>query len=372
MNTPKCWHIFCRVIDNFGDIGVCWRLARQLAHQHECVVCLFVDDLASFQALCKAINPALGLQTVEGIEVRHWCDPLPDCAPADVVIEAFGCDLPTPYIQAMKSHKPHWLNLEYLSAEAWVKDYHLSKSPVHGLKKTFFFPGFEAGTGGLLCEPALAGLATADDHTRAQWRQQLGLPGVDGPTLSLFSYENPALPALLDSLAASPVPCVLAVPRGRMEAGVNAWLGEPLAVGQKLARGQLTLVGLPFLQQPEYDRLLALCDLNFVRGEDSFVRTQMLGRPFVWHIYPQEAAAHLDKLAAFLSLYTRAAPAALAHTLTQAHAVWNQPERPATPPWPALLAALPALSEQAQCWREEMLGHGNLASNIVHFCTNEV
>jgi hypothetical protein len=22
------WDIFCRVIDNFGDIGVCWRLAH--------------------------------------------------------------------------------------------------------------------------------------------------------------------------------------------------------------------------------------------------------------------------------------------------------------------------------------------------------
>ena len=25
------WDMFCRVIDNYGDIGVCWRLAADLA-----------------------------------------------------------------------------------------------------------------------------------------------------------------------------------------------------------------------------------------------------------------------------------------------------------------------------------------------------
>ena len=28
---PLLWDIFCQVIDNHGDVGVCWRLARELA-----------------------------------------------------------------------------------------------------------------------------------------------------------------------------------------------------------------------------------------------------------------------------------------------------------------------------------------------------
>ncbi len=48
--------IFCEVIDNFGDIGVCWRLARQLASEHGWQVRLFVDDLKAFHALCPATS----------------------------------------------------------------------------------------------------------------------------------------------------------------------------------------------------------------------------------------------------------------------------------------------------------------------------
>ena len=45
------WDIFCTVVDNYGDIGVCWRLARQLAAEHGFAVRLWVDDLASFARL---------------------------------------------------------------------------------------------------------------------------------------------------------------------------------------------------------------------------------------------------------------------------------------------------------------------------------
>ncbi|MBB3167254.1 elongation factor P maturation arginine rhamnosyltransferase EarP [Simiduia aestuariiviva] len=372
MNIPQNWHIFCRVIDNFGDIGVCWRLSRQLAHQFRRSVTLWVDDLHSFQALCEAVDPTRAHQCIDAVQVRHWQDPLPHCEPADVVIEAFGCHLPEDYIRRMTRHRPLWINLEYLSAEAWVKDYHLNQSPVHGLRKTFFFPGFEAGTGGLLWEPQLQELAHADDAARNAWRQQLGLPESPGLTVSLFAYENAALPDLLQALAEHASPCTLAVPQGRMGAGVAHWLGHDLAAGDRYQRNGLTLVGLPFLQQPEYDQLLALCDLNFVRGEDSFVRTQMLGRPFVWHIYPQEESAHLAKLDAFLSLYTRDMPSPLAASLHTAHQQWNQPQHTQSLPWQTLLEQLPSWRRHALSWREKLQMHGDLASNIVHFCTNQV
>ncbi|MBY0444112.1 MAG: elongation factor P maturation arginine rhamnosyltransferase EarP, partial [Burkholderiales bacterium] len=43
MNNTVRWDIFCRVIDNYGDIGVCWRLARQLSFEHGFAVRLMVD-----------------------------------------------------------------------------------------------------------------------------------------------------------------------------------------------------------------------------------------------------------------------------------------------------------------------------------------
>ncbi|MEO7887531.1 MAG: elongation factor P maturation arginine rhamnosyltransferase EarP, partial [Polaromonas sp.] len=46
MNRSLQWDIFCKVIDNFGDIGVCWRLAADLASRgHK--VRLWVDDASA-------------------------------------------------------------------------------------------------------------------------------------------------------------------------------------------------------------------------------------------------------------------------------------------------------------------------------------
>lgn len=374
MTTPKDWHIFCRVIDNFGDIGVCWRLALQLHRRFSCQVTLWVDDLPSFQALCPAVATAAPSQQIQGVHVRHWREPLPELPPGEVVIEAFGCHLPEGYIAAMRECRPLWLNLEYLSAETWVKDYHLNQSPVHGLRKTFFFPGFEPGTGGLLWEPALAELADADATKRGQWRSQLGLaPAQAGElTLSLFAYQNAALPDLLNALSHYRSPVTLLVPRGLMAEGVNRWLGTSLEPHQHQRRGQLQLVGLPFLSQPDYDLLLALCDLNFVRGEESFVRSQVLGRPMIWHIYPQEEAAHLAKLAAFLDLYLAPLDKPLAAQIALAHTLWNQPQAEPSAPWHDLLDQLCHWQQHAHRWRQQLCQQGDLASNIVQFCTNQV
>ena len=60
---------------------------------------------------------------------------------------------------------------------------------------------------------------------------------------------------------------------------------------------------LPFFTYDKYEELLALCDFNLVRGEDSFVRALLLGKPFLWHIYPQEGNTHIKKLESFLEKY---------------------------------------------------------------------
>jgi uncharacterized repeat protein (TIGR03837 family) len=150
------WDIFCTVVDNYGDIGVTWRLARQLADEHALPVRLWVDDLAAFQQIRPEIDPASDIQHLAGVEVRRWTSPLPDTEPGEVVIEALACNLPDEFIHRMAARQPPpvWLNLEYLSAEDWVAGVHglPSPHPRLSLTKHFFMPGYTRQTGGLTRE----------------------------------------------------------------------------------------------------------------------------------------------------------------------------------------------------------------------------
>lgn len=70
-NEPVACDLFCAVIDNFGDIGVCWRLARQLADEHGWQVRLLVDDLHTFVRLVPEVDPDAVRQTIDGIAIEH-------------------------------------------------------------------------------------------------------------------------------------------------------------------------------------------------------------------------------------------------------------------------------------------------------------
>jgi uncharacterized repeat protein (TIGR03837 family) len=314
---PFDWDIFCTVVDNFGDIGVTWRLARQLEREGHGEVRLWVDDLASFARICPGLNPALDRQWVEGIHIQRWQGPLPaDAIPARVVIEAFACELPAPFIERMaeQSPPPCWINLEYLSAESWVEDCHGLASPQRvgklSLDKFFFFPGFTAKTGGLLCEQGLIAERERwqqDEAGLAAYWASLGLPprAQDELRISLFTYESEALKSLVQCWSQGATPVTLLLPLGRSlndvlsGAGLESAIGTARA-GDLLQAGQLAIKLLPMTSQAGYDRLLWSCDLNLVRGEDSFVRAQWAARPFLWHIYPQDDQAHIAKLNDFL------------------------------------------------------------------------
>lgn len=371
------WDIFCSVVDNYGDIGVTWRLARQLVAEHGLAVRLWVDDVQAFVRLCPQADPQQPTQKQQGVEVRHWpVDWLP-VEPADVVIEAFACQLPQSYITAMaaREQKVLWLNLEYLSAEAWVAGCHaLPSLQAGGLSKFFFFPGFTAGTGGLLRERDLIAQRQAfqaDAQARHAFLRSVGVSLPAGARLiSLFAYENTALASWLDALASSDQPTQLLVPEGRILNDLHAWLGGPaLQVGTVRQRGQLHVQVLPFLSQEQYDQLLWSCDFNAVRGEDSFVRAQWAGRPLLWHIYQQADDAHLEKLDAFLAIYqvglSEGAQAAL---LNLWHA-WNQ-GGPVAQSWNQLLQHGPELSAHADAWALQQASQVDLAAALVQFYLN--
>ncbi|MEJ8835929.1 elongation factor P maturation arginine rhamnosyltransferase EarP [Ramlibacter sp. AN1133] len=282
------WDIFCKVIDNHGDAGVCWRLAAELgARGHD--VRLWMDDTAVLQWMAPQGAPR--------VEVVPWSHAVPDLAPGQVVIEAFGCDPPLSFLARMAAlaTPPAWLNLEYLSAESYVERSHGLPSPVMhgpaaGLVKHFFYPGFTARTGGLLRERDFAARRAAFD--RNAWLRQCGITPSGARVLSLFCYEPAALPQLLEQLARADQPTELLVTAGRAAAAVHRHAAQ--------GHGALRLHFLPLLSQREYDHLLWSCDLNFVRGEDSFVRGLLAGAPAIWQIYPQDDDAHHAKLEAFL------------------------------------------------------------------------
>jgi len=333
------WDIFCKVIDNFGDIGICWRLAADLAARGQRVR-LWVDDSAALAWMAP--------EGCAGVQVRPWTEFLDvsclDAKPCDVLVEAFGCEVAPEFIascasihwsegqnDALKPAKPLWINLEYLSAEPYVARCHgltslVSSGPAAGWHKVFYYPGFTAGTGGLLREPDLAIRQLTFD--RKAWLQQQGIDWQGEKLVSLFCYEPPALAQQLDDLAQNGIeghPVRLLVAAGRATQAVTALKASKTARNthkislqpNEFRHDQLLISYLPLLTQTDFDHLLWTCDINFVRGEDSIVRAIWAGKPFVWQIYPQDDGAHIAKLEAFLDML--AAPP----SLRVFHQAWN-------------------------------------------------
>lgn len=370
---PATCDIFCNVIDNYGDIGVCWRLSLQLANEHGLLVRLWVDDLKSLSRMCHAADAARHIQNCRGVEVRRWAEPFPTVQPAWLVIEAFACKLPQNYLEAMR--QSIWINLEYLSAEDWIEGCHKLPSPHPRLPLTkyFFFPGFTKKSGGLLLENDL--LVRRDAFQRDKAQQQaywhsLGLEMPDTKTLkiSLFGYENNMLTELFDAWASGTHPMLCLVPEGRILPQVYEYFNDDRS--GCYARGNLKVRVLPFVEQERYDELLWACDINFVRGEDSCVRAQWAARPFIWQIYPQHDAVHIDKLQAFLKLYCAPLGPAARQALEGMWRAWNSNQGTVTgsgQAWQSFAAARSELDSRARKWAQD-LAENNLALNLLDFC----
>lgn len=332
------WDLFCRVIDNHGDLGVCWRLARGLAARGQ-QVRLWVDEPSALAWMAPA--------GAADVSVVHWQREAPPLEPLDVVIEAFGCDPPPPYLAAMAAQPiaPLWINLEYLSAEAWVERSHRLPSPqqigpAHGLTKWFFFPGFSAATGGLLRETGL--LEQREHFDRAAWLASQQIPLRDGERLvGLFCYPSAPIDALPAALADRPTRLLLC---GGARAPAKPWPAG------------FDCQALPWFDHDQFDRLLWSCDLNFVRGEDSLVRAIWAGAPFVWQAYPQHDAVHAQKLQA-LAERSAAEPG-----LQALWRCWNGLE-----PGPLQLPPLPAWRARSTAWSAELGQQPSLVDRLLAF-----
>ena len=371
------WDIFCRVIDNFGDIGVCWRLSADLTQRgHQ--VRLWMDDAS---ALAWMAPPP------RAVEVRAWQEAeLNPPQPGDVVVEAFGCDPPSAFVSLMqRAVPPRWINLEYLSAEDYVERSHGLPSPVwsgpgSGLRKWFFYPGFTPKTGGLLREPDLVAQRDAflaSPQTRLRWLSGHGI-AVDSPArlfVSVFCYDSAPLPQWLDILSAQArqqpatrSPVTLLLTPGPATRLARQWLADhPDLAAQYDSR--LVLHELPHLTQLEFDRLLWSCDLNMVRGEDSAVRAIWAGKPHVWQIYEQDDGVHADKLDAFMTRWMSEWAPEVSRPVRRAWLRWNglTQDKADLTPLLELTKQDPGWAQMAHHASQKLANQADLGTQLIEF-----
>ena len=388
--TPKLkWDIFCSVVDNFGDIGVCWRLACNLAARGK-QVRLWVDDVSPLDWMAPNGHP-----NVEVIDCKNGLPNDQDYVLGDVLVDTFDCEFAINLVasQAINTParsqftlpesliQPVWLNLEYLTAESFAERAHTLPYVHHsgaaqGWTQRYFYPGFNDKTGGLLREADLFEQQQAFD--KAAWLANLkfevsGHSGFESIKLkllssrlvSLFCYEPAALETLIDQLASSETPTCLLVTAGRATNAIKTLLENKNRLHPAyLFPEQLSILYIPQLTQTEYDHLLWSCDLNFVRGEDSLVRAIWAAKPFIWQIYPQHDGAHHPKLNAFLQMMN--APA----SLKTAHTAWNASEAeakadPHLPHFPQL--DLPTWAQSVENLSTKLRLQADLASSLIAF-----
>lgn len=301
-NKVKKLDIFCNVIDNYGDAGVCLHLARTLSEH--LVIRLFCNNMAVIkQIMTKEDELNLNLQIIS------WEQPLTTYQNPDFVICAFSCRLDQIVIDKLKQEQTVVINLEYLSAEQWVEDCHGLPSFSDQLNTYFFFPGFTQKTGGLnvdqhfkqLCSEHVQNLITKEQVLNQSATSQIR-------KINIFSYENPAVKDFISGL--------------EQDTSLNEiTLFSDLAINNVNKLYQLNLNNQaeqgahindhicfktsPMISQAEFDQYLINADINLVRGEDSIIRAMHTGNPFLWQIYIQEDNVHITKLQSFLDVMGR-------------------------------------------------------------------
>jgi uncharacterized repeat protein (TIGR03837 family) len=309
----KHWDVFCRIVDNFGDIGVCWRLSQQLAHEHNLQIRLFIDDLAVASHIIPALDYKLTSQVINHVEILSW-QSADTINPADVALETFSCELPANYLAAIKGNTV-WVNLEYLSAESWVAEFHARSSNNTKPARHFFFPGFTEATGGLIRE---ANIFKENQLIKNQQQSQSHTLNV-----SLFCYPHAPIADLLNAMAKSNQRVNCYVPASSILSQVAEFFHlDTIETGSILSKRNLTVHVIPFLSQVDYDQLLASCDINFVRGEDSWIRAIWAAKPFIWQPYLQSENTHMTKLNAFLDFFYADCEAHTKTVIYKTHSDW--------------------------------------------------
>ena len=298
--------ILCKVVDNFGDIGFVYRLARALTELDSTLnLRLVVSDLNAFSQLAPQVVPDRAEQICCGWQIFDWnagdeCTRAFSQNPPAIILECFQCGRPD-WLETLLFDSPggaeplaYIVNIDYLTAEDYADEFHLLKSGTRSarVKKINFMPGFTKKTGGLILDRDFM-----QNRTRALEARQKDASTVaatrDAFTVAMFSYERDFAP-VLEAMAAF---------RRRSGRNVRVLVAAgkshaPFMKAWEQAEKPVEVETLPFLPQQDWDALLCRTDFNFVRGEDSLSRACLAGVPFVWQAYIQDENYHLVKLAA--------------------------------------------------------------------------
>lgn len=371
--------MFCRVIDNYGDAGVSWRLAKSLAAEYDWAVRLIIDDAA----VLSVIVPSAVSETSESqsgrVVVCDWLenDPSRPFEPwngkaTDVVIELFSCRLPEVYeasiAQRVESRPCAVFALDYLTAEKYAEEGNglPSPHPRYGYDKTFLFPGFSEKTSGINRERGLE--KTMNPARKNEVRKRLfeafGAQ-LDHPfTLYFFTYPEMPVQEFARMLAADPRPVQILAAPGKASETLKKALDQAKA-------SHVRFVQAPMVPQDVFDDVLLACDAALIRGEDSVLRAQLAGVPMIWTLYPQTEDTHLTKLAAFAEFYTQALPETARKPWLDLEAfVNNGTETPGA--WTAWRDSLQELTLGAARWKERLFELPTLAQSISKLAENKL
>lgn len=280
--------IFCQVIDNYGDVGVAYRLAREFKRVYPNKKLRFViNQIEELNLIRKS----------EDIEIILYKDISKIENSADLIIESFGCEIPKEYMDKALKNAKLIINLEYFSAEKWVDDFHLQESFLGGnLKKYFFIPGLSEKSGGILLDNEFLERKKKVEANKEYYLEKFEIKEKYDLIGSVFSYEK-NFDSLIEELKKLDKKIILLILSEKTQKNFIKYFDN----GNNYDK--IKFVKLPFFTYDKYEELLALCDFNLVRGEDSFVRALLLGKPFLWHIYPQDENTHIKKLESFLEKY---------------------------------------------------------------------
>lgn len=311
-NLIKCFSmeitVLCKVVDNFGDIGVVFRLCRALSElKKNLEIRLVVSNLDSFAKISKGIDSTKTFQEFRGWKVFDWndnalCKKEFSKNPPEFILECFQCGRPEWLEELLFSPQFNLnvqiVNVEYLTAESWADDFHLLKSGTRSakIKKINFMPGFTKKTGGLILDKNFMCCLSEKKFALNLVKQNLDKKILsedfsDSFKILIFSY-----PKNFDFLAS-------AIKEFSFFKKIIVFVASGAGADSakiSLKKFKVDFVCLPFMQQEVWDAFLSLMDFSFVRGEDSFSRCCLLGNPFIWNIYPQEEEFHIIKLNAFL------------------------------------------------------------------------
>ncbi len=290
----KTIDIFCDIIDNYGDIGIVYRLSKELSLNNYNVR-IFVNKLHEVTKLIENFDEKLSYQKIEEIEFYNLDNFSVDKG-GEVIIEAFGTNLPDSYVENLNPNSKIIINLEYLTAESWALDFHLknSISPKSFIEKVFYMPGFVKNSGGIILDSNYLEISNNIRNNKKKYfnefYRKLNLKyNEESYYINIFTYTWKFKP-FLESIKNLDKKFVFFI------------LDKKIEIPEVLPNN-IEIYTLDYMKQKDFDIFINLADFNFIRGEDSIIRTILSEIPFVWNIYPQEEDYHLLKLEAFLDRY---------------------------------------------------------------------